>query len=200
MAKVRLNTAIQGASGSVGDMVLRRHKGGVVWQKHPQRRQPWSHRQEQHRRIFGSHVAYALRVRADPALRAAYAAAGAARKKPLNFYQAALKDHANPPTIPSVHCPHYTLADGGELEIFARDDFKITGVQVVERDADANVVGTGPAQCRGRKWYYRVSPARATPVTNVVVTVFDLPGNFAVGKFDLLKRVNPANTCAPFVG
>jgi hypothetical protein len=65
MAKVILNTAFARASGRVGDVELRRHRGTTVLQKRQERRAPWSARQGRHRAVFKTFAAYASVVRDD---------------------------------------------------------------------------------------------------------------------------------------
>src|SRR4051812_31378280 len=187
MARVILNSAIDLARGRIGDVVFRQHKGGMVAQARQVRHQPWSRPQLRHRDHFKIHTRYAASVRADPALRMAYAAAGAKRKKPLNYWQTAIRDHARPPEISRVSALDFRPISGGDIAIWAHDDFKVARVHVTVRDATGAVTGTGEAQQIAEKWHYRIpAPApRESPATTVVVTVFDRPGNFAIGTFGL---------------
>ena len=189
MARVILNSAIGLARGRIGDVIFRRHKGGMVAQAPLVRRKPWSRPQRCHRDHFKNHADYAATVRADAALREAYATAGAKRKKkPLNYWQAAIRDHANPPKIAFFRTLDFTPAAGGDIAIWAYDDFKVVRVHVAIRDATGSVISAGEAQQVVERWLYHIpAPAPGTnSASSVVVTAFDRPGNFAIGTFALM--------------
>lgn len=183
MARVILSTAIGQASGTVGDLVFRQHNGTTVWQKKPLRRMPWSRRQGHHRDTFGAGAAYAAKVRTDPELRRAYVAAWRRRRKRLNYWQAAIHDYFHAPEIDRMALRDYTPAAGGQLVIDARDDFMVARVHVATRDAAGTLLTFGEAQFESGAWHFTIPPpaVNALPAAVAVVTVFDRPGNFAIG-------------------
>lgn len=198
MAKAILTNVVSQAHGRIGDYELRRHKGQTVLQARQKRRAPWSRKQHRQREHFAAHIAYARSVGADPALRAHYDAAGARQKKPLNYFQMAVRDHAHAPDIPRFEPADFRPDTGGEVRLYARDDCEVTRVHVIVRDAAGTVLHHGDAEPWLGRWRYAIPPAAAgaPAATHVVATVFDRPGNFSIGTLALPVAAPPA-TPAP---
>jgi hypothetical protein len=186
MAKVVINSALREISGRVGEVEFRRFNGRVVLQKLQQRRQPWSRRQHGQRGHFKSCTDFATRVRADPGLRVVYGAAGGARRKrPLNYWQTAVRDAANAPTITSCNVAELDGAEGPFLRVLASDDFEVVRVHFAVRDGAGAILSCGDGKLDRGDWYFPLPPLTrdAKRAASVVVTAFDRPGNFAIRTF-----------------
>src|SRR3954468_2267538 len=123
MPTVHLNSALNAVSGKIGDFVYRRYRGKTILQRRPRFTHAWTAKQEGTRATYAGGSAYAAIVKADPVLRARYAARG--RRRQLNYRQMAIRDFFNPPSVDKLQTSRYCAATGGVLQASARDDFEV---------------------------------------------------------------------------
>ena len=167
MAKVLNNIFVRGLSGKLGDQfVIRTLRDGrtIVCNKPDFSNRKLSRDQKEHHRRFKEAAAYARSAsRTEPI----YAQLTEGTMK--NAYNVALGDWFNPPVIQRVG--RY----GTAIRIWATDDVRVAGVQVLVLDEEGKIVEKGDAtQGRGDWWEYIPSAAG-----KVVVEARDLAGNKA---------------------
>jgi len=164
MAKVRRNPVVDGISGSIGDLVFRQMPDGSTYisKKHDFSRRKFSQGQKDHQSRFRQAVAYAREAAKSQPVYAELAAGTI-----MSPYNIALSDWFNPPVI------HRVGRYGTAIRVWATDDVRVAGVQVLVLDDEGNIREKGEAvQARGDWWEYL--PAAAG---KVVVEVRDLAGN-----------------------
>jgi hypothetical protein len=84
-------------------------------------------------------------------------------------------------------CDSYHADTGGTVTIVAKDDFLVCRVHIAVRDTSGRILHLGDAQLVSGEWQYAIAPPAADGVlaASLIVTAFDLPGNFAIGTFSL---------------
>lgn len=167
MASVRNNPLLDGMSGALGDIVLRRTPGGkTVMSRKPRfaADRQFSAAQLAHQRRFRAAAAYARQAaRTEPV----YAALAAQRGRPA--YNVALADYLHPPEVIAVE------RTGLAVRVRAVDDARVTRVMVEALDADGMVTETVEAapladewwQCQVRAGTARVRAGAYDPAGNV---------------------------------
>jgi hypothetical protein len=190
MARVRLNSFLNGVSGKLGNYAFRRHRGRTVMQRLPRCALLRSHGQRQTSRTFRGGADFALVVRANPTLYALYREFG--RRKKLSYRHMAISDAFDPPRVEELLRRAYSSECGGELGVRAFDRFGVARVAFVLRDATGAILlyGDGAQRADGTDrdaWYFHVPPPApgSNRATSVTITAFDRPGNFAVQTFPL---------------
>lgn len=185
MPKVRLNTALTGISGKIDEYVFKVYRGRTLLSKKPTFTKPWSEGQGDWRKTFSAASGFAALIKEDPELRERYRRRG--KRLKLNYRQMALRDYFHPPEIEWLTTTHYRPAEGGTLEIGARDDFEVVAVQVTLRGADGAVILSGDAIPARRVWHFDVpvpGPGARNP-TAVEISARDRPGNVSTRTFSL---------------
>ena len=170
MAKVRKNALIEGLSGSVGELVLKRARSGTTYVARkptfPDDRR-FSAAQLAHQRRFREAAAYAKQAaHAEPI----YAAL--AKKTGQPAYNVALGDYLHPPKIVAVE------QAGGTIRVCAEDKVKVARVTVTLLDAEGQALEEGEATPDAIGWWWTYTPG-AVGAARVRVCALDLPGNRA---------------------
>ena len=176
MAKSTLNPVFKQINGQIGDLVFREVRGKtVISQKADVSHLERSEAQLAAQARFREGALYGKAVMADPTLKALYAAAAKAKKKPIFSLMVAHYFHA--PTITAVSLDNYTGAAGDAIQVTAFDDFEVTAVTVSLVDG-GTVLESGTAVVENGRWT-NTTTTSVTPGTTVTVTAtaLDRPGN-----------------------
>ncbi|HEX6270560.1 MAG TPA: hypothetical protein VFZ43_10010 [Anaerolineales bacterium] len=166
MAKVKNNPAMDGLSGSIGNLVFRQMPDGSTYvsKKHDFSRRTFSRGQKDHQSRFKQAVAYAREAaKSQPIYQEL------AKGTILSPYNIALSDWFNPPVI------HEIKQVQGRILIRASDIVMVTSVQVMILDEQEKVVEKGEAT-KGKSDWWEYVP---TTEGKVVIEARDLTGNVA---------------------
>ena len=177
MARVQLNPVLEQINGQIGDLVFRRYEDKVVLaRKASPSRQEATPAQVATRERFRSAAQYGKLIMADPVLKALYATAAKAKKKPI--FSVMVADYLHAPSVTAVTLDGYTGVAGGTIIVNASDDFEVTAVTVAMANEGGAVLESGTAVVGNGRWTYTTTTA-VTPGTTVTVsaTAFDRPGN-----------------------
>jgi hypothetical protein len=181
MAKVRKNALIEGLSGSVGDLVLKRARSGATYLARkptfPDNRQ-FSAAQLTHQRRFKAAAAYAKQAAQTEPIYAALA-----KKTGQPAYNVALGDYLHPPKIVAVEYHGAVEQTGQTIRVCAEDAVKVTRVVVTLLNAEGQVLMEGDAtpDSIGWWWTFKVDQIEAArEYARVRVRGWDLPGNEAM--------------------
>jgi hypothetical protein len=136
MAKVRKNMAVQGISGSIGNVVYRQMPGGETWvsEKPNFSHRKFSKGQKSHQSRFQEAAAYARKAAKTHPIYAQLAAGTV--KSPYNW---ALSDWFNPPVI---HCIE---RKDKLIRVQASDNVMVAKVRVMILDAEGKALEQGEA-------------------------------------------------------
>jgi hypothetical protein len=182
MARAELNPVLDELHGALGDVVFKRYGSKIFVSRKPDLsdHKPTPAQKAQRER-FRQAMAYASRAVADPAVKALYAEAAAARQKPL--LSVAVKDHMNAPTVDGVDATAYSGQAGDEIVVWAGDDFGVAEVRVAVTEKGGGVIEEGNAAesppGSGRWVYTARATAPAGAAAYVKVQALDRPGNVA---------------------
>lgn len=186
MAHVELNPVLEQIHGQIGDLVFKRYEDKVVLARksNPNQQEP-TPAQAATRERFRAGAQYGKLVMADPPLKALYAAAAKAKKKPL--FSMMMADYLHAPTVSSISLDAYAGAAGETITVSAYDDFEVTEVTVALADEGGVVLESGAAAVENGRWTYTTTTA-VTPGTTVTVTAtaLDRPGNSGSAEATLL--------------
>lgn len=176
MAKGRLGVLFAHLSGTIGDVVIRRHKDGTVVARRPKRSDvPRTPAQRRREMILREAVAWARQMLNEPRVRALYDKV--AKRKGKRTYDLMKSDFMRPPRVQRVDVSEYSGSPGEVIKIKAEDNVKVTGVNVSLLLEDGEVLEEGDAEETFRGWRYttrREAPAGTT--VRVVATAMDRPG------------------------
>lgn len=182
MARVELNPVIEQVRGQIGDLVFKRYEDQVILARksNPGNQEP-TPAQLAARQRFREGVQYGKMAVGDPALKALYAAAAKAKKKPV--FSVMVADFFHSPTVSAVSLDEYTGAAGETISVSAYDDFEVTGVTVTLVDEGDVVLESGAAVVENGRWTYTTTTI-VTPGTTVTVTAtaLDRPGNSSLAE------------------
>jgi hypothetical protein len=177
VAKVRKNALIEGLSGSIGELVLKRARSGVTYVARkptfPDNRQ-FSAAQLAHQRRFRAAAAYAKQAAQTEPLYAELA-----KKTGQPAYNVALGDYLHPPTIVAVE------QTGQTIRVCAEDTVKVTRVVVTLLKADGQVLIEGEATSDAIGWWWTFTTEQIEAI-RIRVRAWDLPGNEAMWEEDSL--------------
>ncbi|HEY4245823.1 MAG TPA: hypothetical protein VGM64_03140 [Lacunisphaera sp.] len=176
MAKVTLNSALQGIRGKIDNWVYRRFGDRMVIARRPEFRGEPTPGQIAVREKFRTAAAYARGALADPVTQALYQAA--AKSRGVQTFSFVMGDFLNVPEVRSIDTSGYRGQVGDNLIVGAVDDFEVVSVDVVLRDAADVVLEEGPATLVGGRWTYVVTQvvAGGSSVT-IEATAKDHAGN-----------------------
>ena len=164
MAKVRKNMAVQGISGSIGNVVYRQMPGGETWvsEKPDFSGRKFSQGQKSHQSRFQEAAAYAREAAKTHPIYAQLAAGTV--KSPYNW---ALSDWFNPPVI------HGIERKDKLIRVEASDNVMVAKVRVTILDPGGKVLEQGQAvQADDGGWEY-VSSKEG----QLAAEAWDLAGN-----------------------
>ena len=153
MAKVNKNIAVQGLSGSVGNMVFRQMPDGStrVSMKPNFSRRKFSQGQKDHQNRFKQAVAYAREAaKTQPVY------SELAKGTTKNAYNWALSDWFNPPVIQRIE------RHEGRIRVQARDNVMVTKVEVRVVNATGDILEAGEASQVDPIWWEFPSTAEGT--------------------------------------
>jgi hypothetical protein len=177
MAKVAGNLILHGASGSLGDQIVIRQRGGqTILSASPTapKGEP-TEAQLAHRKRFQQAVLYGKNL--NPANKAEYAAKADGL---LSAYNVAVADFFHAPDIDEIDVTHYSGAIGERIRIRAIDDFKVKQVNVAIYNADGSLVEQGDAVQAENviDWNYTATALNASlEGDKIIIKVSDNPGN-----------------------
>jgi len=182
MAKVTLNSALQGIRGRIDNWVYRRFGDRMVIARRPEFNGEPSAGQLAVREKFRAAAAYARGALADPVTQALYQPA--AKSRGVSTFAFVMGDFLNSPEVRSIDTGGYRGQVGDPIVISAMDDFEVVSVSVVLRDAADAVIEQSSAALVGGRWAYLATQAVAggSSVT-IEATAKDHAGN--TGKLTL---------------
>jgi len=176
MAKVRKNALIEGLSGSIGDLVLKRARSGTTYVARkptfPDNRQ-FSAAQLAHQRRFKAATAYAKQAAQTEPIYAVLA-----KKTGQPAYNVALGDYLHPPKIVAVQ------RIGQTIRVCAEDKVKVARVTVTVLDAEGQVLMEGEATPDAIGWWWAFTAGQIEADFRLCVRAWDLPGNEATWEGD----------------
>jgi hypothetical protein len=191
MTKVFLQPGLRGLSGKMGDWVYSFRKGKTYVGMVPINTSEPSAAQLAHRERFSDAADYAkFAITEGNPLREIYTLA--AKERDIPAFALAVSDYLKLPVVKTLDLSYYNGQVGNIIPIVTSDDFGVTGVNVVIRDLEANILESGNAsefpQGSGH-WNY-VSTAAVPSGTTVVVyvTATDRPGG--VGTLNVEKTID----------
>ena len=176
MAKVTLNSALQGIRGKIDNWVYRRFGDRMVIARRPEFTGEPSAGQLAVREKFRAAAAYARGALADPVTQALYQAA--AKSRGVSTFAFVMGDFLNAPEVRSIDTSGYRGQVGDQIVVSAVDDFEVVSVNVVLRDAADAVIEEGPAALVVGRWTYTATQtvAGGNSVT-IEATAKDHAGN-----------------------
>ena len=179
MTKVFLQPGIRGLSGAMGDWVFQIRNGKTIVGMKPMITKEPSPAQVAHRERFSDAATYAKFAVADGnPLREIYTLAS--KEKNIPAFALAVSDFLRLPQIKTLDLTYYNGQVGNIIPIITSDDFGVTGVHVIIRDLDANIIESGNASEfpeNSGHWSY-VSTATVPSGTTIAVyaSATDRPG------------------------
>ncbi|MBK8905711.1 MAG: hypothetical protein IPM53_31300 [Anaerolineaceae bacterium] len=186
MARVQLNPVLEQIHGQIGDLVFRRYEDQVVLaRKSSPGQKEATPAQIATRERFRAGAQYGKLVMADPALKALYATAAKAKKKPV--FSVMVADYLHAPSVTAVALDGYTGAADETITVNAYDDFEVMAVTVTLANEGGAVLESGAAVVENGRWTYTTTTA-VTPGTTVTVTAtaVDRPGNSGSAEVTML--------------
>lgn len=179
MAVSKNNVLTHGLSGTVGDLLVFRNKGGkvIVANKPKERTSEYSEGEKAHQQLFQRAVLYGKSVLADTERKATY---GAAAKEGQSAYNVAVADFFHAPDIDSIDISGYTGKAGDTIKISVTDNFRVSEVSVGIYNADGTEVEHGAAEqsANPSEWVFTAKAANASVGGDrIEVRAYDLPGN-----------------------
>ncbi|MBW8683093.1 hypothetical protein [Chitinophaga rhizophila] len=179
MAIVKDNILLQLVRGSLGRLVTIYERNGqiIMAKKRGPSGKKATARQLEARYKMRIAAAYALKLLADPALKAYYASLAGPGQ---NAYNMAVKDAYHSPEIQQIRL------EDQEVVVTAKDQFRVAEVRVQVVDAEGSITERGQAVLarNGVDWHYR--PTLLPAGGRVIVVAVDLPGKETVRELLLL--------------
>lgn len=168
MAKLILNPAFAAVQGDLGGFVVRKIRGKDFLSRRPvhdPNRKPTANEKAAQDRLRAASN-YAKMVQITPALYDFYAPPAKARG--VRVRALAISDWFEAPTVETIDLRRYRGRRGDPIDVQARDRFGVIQVQVRVVDAAGQVIESGPAMARGKRWRYT---ATATLPRDTAVTI-----------------------------
>jgi hypothetical protein len=105
----------------------------------------------------------------------------AVRNNLHSAYQVAVTDYLKPPRIHFITIDGYNGAAGHQIEVDARDDFKVASVDLIIRDNSQQILEEGAAtrfeELRNEWVYVTTKNLTIAPGYSIEARARDLPGN-----------------------
>lgn len=179
MAVSKNNVLTHGLSGTVGDLLVFRNRGGktVVASKPRERVGEMSEGQKANQQRFQQATLYGQSVMGSHDLKAEYEASAKAGQ---SAYNVAVADFFHAPDIDTIDISAYTGKAGDMITIKVTDDFKVSEVSVSIYNADGTEVEHGMAvqSVNKSEWVFTAKVANASlEGDRIEVRATDLPGN-----------------------
>ena len=143
MADIKLNPLIEQAHGKMGGVVFKKYQDRTIIAEKAQPKQPNTPAQQATKQNFRLAALYGKTVMANPETKAGYAAAAAAKKVPV--FSLIVADFLNPPVVDQIDLSAYTGKTGDLIKVWAHDEYKVTGVQIIIRDNNGTTLEQGAA-------------------------------------------------------
>jgi hypothetical protein len=180
MSKVKNNALLQAISGKMGEThAYRKVRGKMYMVNLPEKGRELPDSQKAFISRFQKAASYAKAQIDDVDSKAMYEA-GITGKK-YSAYLVAVSDFLNAPKVNEINTGDYKGAVGNVIKIDATDDFKVTRVRVIIRNADGSELERGEAvQDLKTKFIWRYTATAANPSlagSKISVTAFDTPEN-----------------------
>ncbi|MVT40037.1 hypothetical protein GO495_05545 [Chitinophaga oryziterrae] len=179
MARADNNLFMSNLSGTIGNQMTIRHRGGstIVSKKQKKSKKRSTEAQLEVQEKFSGAILYANKVMLDPDLKALYKAVALPGQ---NAHNMAVRDARNPPEIKSVITDNYTGNAGDQIVVRAIDVFRVFQVVVAIYTAAGALLEQGNA-VMGRNsidWTYTATKKNtALKGGKIVAMAEDLPGN-----------------------
>ncbi len=177
MNKPKNRTELGGVLGE--KVTLEKVNNRVVVTNRPKRiLKPVTEKQEAIRQRFLEAVQYSKEELAKEDGRQMYEAA--VPEKGRTARMVAMTDYLSVPKVRDLNTSEYLGGIGDLIVVRATDDFMVTGVKIVIKDSDGNVLEKGEAEPTGKINYWQYAATVSNPSlkgTKIQVTAFDRPGN-----------------------
>lgn len=172
-----------GVSGMLGDDVTVRKVHGKYRISNPTKKRT----NPEGRERFREAAQYARHQVSIPESNALYAA-GVTENKPTAL-RVAMSDYLSAPKVKSIDTSGYRGKVGDTINVKAVDDFMVTRVNVVIKDASGAVIEegeAGPDSMLVNQWRYNATKANSKLAgTTIQATAHDRPGNKTTGEVAL---------------
>jgi len=195
MANIKLNPLIEQAHGKMGGVVFKKYQDRTILAEKAQPKQPNTPAQQATRQNFRLAAIYGKTVMANPQTKAGYAAAAAAKKVPI--FSLIVADFLNPPVVDEIDMSGYGGKVGNVIKVWAHDEYKVTGVQVVVRDNNGTTLEQGAAvqSATDGSWDYTATTNLSADEHVVIeVDATDLPGHVGSKLSDELSLTKNLST------
>ena len=177
MAKVSGNLILHGASGTLGDQIVIRQRGGKTFlsasptapKGEPSAAQLAQRQRFQQAVLYGRHL--------DTENKADYATKADGLH---SAYNVAVADFLHAPDVDEIDVTNYAGAVGDTIRIRTTDDFKVVQVQVAIYNGDGSLVEQGDAVQANNEidWIYTATASNVSlDGDKIVIKVSDKPGN-----------------------
>lgn len=179
MATSKNNVLTHGLSGTVGDLLVFRNKGGkvIVANKPKERTSEYTEGEKAHQLQFQMATLYGKSVLADPDKKAAY---NASAKEGQSAYNVAVADFFHAPDIKAIDISGYSGKEGDVIKIIVTDNFQVREVSVGIYNADGTEVEHGGAvqSANPSEWIFTSTVVNeSVEGDRIEVKAYDLPGN-----------------------
>lgn len=181
MAKSKDNVVMQGASGTIGRMlVFRQRAGQTIIARRPVKKEGKMYTADQIKaqERFSDAAYYAKSAIKDEDLRAAYEAVA---KPGQSAYNVAFKDFLKAPVVNRVFMDNYQGTIDDVIGFRIVDVLEVKSVNVEIKDQDGNLIEEGAAVKQfddGIDWIYTATEENEDWQTSqLTLTIVDTPGN-----------------------
>ena len=187
MSKVKDNIITEGLSGRLGKsrLIFRTGKNGktiVALSSAVGEDRVFNEAQQAQQEAFAQATQYAVVAKDNPVY------VSLARETDASAYNLAIADWFGKPKVLELNTDGWTGGIGHTIRIKAKDDTKVTRVQVVIHQ-DGNVLEQGeavPSETDGLMWtYVTTTNLMGTPNLQLDANAFDLPGNVGASSVSL---------------
>lgn len=176
--KVKLNPAIEGMSGQLGDLVFREVRGKTVVSRKPVVTAEPTENQTAHRERFKLAAAYGRSVMADNIARLLYESIAQSRGVPI--FAVTIADYLNAPIIHNIDLSGYSRTVGNVIAVQATDDIEVVNVHVSIQDDQGNTLEAGNAVNESGRWLYTAQQTLSADTLSVKAIATDRPGGTTI--------------------
>ncbi|MEJ1242223.1 hypothetical protein WBG78_29005 [Chryseolinea sp. T2] len=175
MARVDKNSPFYGTSGRVGDLIFRTGLYGTTVHLAPEKKKNKSKYRANRNSRMPQAIEYARKRIRDPEMYELYQSGVNDAKN--SAYMVAITDYLHAPKISRIDSSKYTGSVKQPINIYATDDFKVNKVMVVIRNPIGELVESGEATMKSKRygrWTYLTTVVNTTTVGGtLLVTVED---------------------------
>ena len=176
MARIDKSSPFYGTSGRVGNLIFRTGAYGTTVSLAPDNTKKNKNKRRTNRNSrMPQAIEYARRRIRDPEMHELYR--GGVDETKNSAYIVAVTDYLNAPKIIRINTGWYSGNANQPITIYATDDFRVKKVMVVIRNAHGEVIESGQAKMRSKRygrWIYLTTVVK-TPTAGgtLLVTVED---------------------------